>query len=180
MVKPLTTKQLLFASKIIEGETQESAYAFAYPSSANKPRSYRDTHASILLSENAKLRKYIESEKAKMAQALSENARRKGIWSREQSLEAAATLVNAALMDIENAKRRLKDCPKSRERIVAQSTTAAITNGVHLLMELMGDDKAAENTTLAEQLIRLSVVDMTENPEDYEAPIPASVKRNKD
>lgn len=141
MAKALTDAQYKFVMEVLAGKTREAAYATAYPKSRKWSRSVRDSTASKLIRSEA-VWAFYDSERQKMADALAEETRIKGVWNRQKSIEALALVVGLAVQDAKDGKRKRDSNPDNARPIMTSTIASAIIKGVCELNRMLDCETA--------------------------------------
>lgn len=149
MAKTLTDAQYNFVRELLAGKTREAAYATAYPKSRKWSRKVRDSTASKLLKSEA-VWAFYDGERQKMADALNEDARNKGIWTRQKSIEALALVVGLAVQDAKDGKRKRDANPDNADPVMTSVIANSIIKGVCELNRMLDCDAAVREQQAVE------------------------------
>ena len=125
------------------------------------------------------------------------NYLKSGISLRAESPEArdiyntGRALLGVAVEEIENRRRALhqymKECPSpiefldKRYSVFSNGAVSAIKAAVDMMIPYVKDAESDQTSKsmLAAELLKLSICEFREKPEDYQAPIPAGVEVSK-
>lgn len=164
-MKKLTQKQHRFVCELLSGQTIESAYGEAYPTSKKWARRDRDSAGGALLRQEH-IKEFYASEKKKADDAAREEARRKAIWTREQSLKTLALIVKTGLEDLNDNKQR-RAAGDSEKPVLTSTIASSIIKAVEALNNMIDVEHDSEEKPLARILMDLDPGFVYENPDDY-------------
>lgn len=151
MAKSLTNAQYNFVCGLLAGKTREAAYAAAYPKSQKWARSVRETTACRLLKTES-VWEYYTAERDRLRAELAESARRKGVWSREKSMEVLAFVVGLAVQDAKDGKRRRDENPDDASPVITPAIANSIIKGVCELNRMLDGESVSAPQVSSEPL----------------------------
>lgn len=152
MAKKLNAAQYQFVCELLSGKTQESAYAAAYPKSRKWERNIRDINACKLL-HTEHVWEYYQNRKKEIEDQAIEEAKKKGLWSRQKSLETLIFVVGLAVQDAKESKQRHDEDRTGKTRRIHPETAGIIMKGVQELNKMLDQEDAERSVGMSEPIV---------------------------